>query len=74
MSLLVIEFIYLEGRDGDIVGKELTAVDFQSNRVSSYVFNIPYGWEKVPKFNARINEAIDHGCNWNDGDELYSEL
>ena len=24
--------------------------------------------------NARINEAIDHGCNWNDGDVLYSEL
>ena len=25
-------------------------------------------------FNARINEAIDHGCNWNDCDVLYSEL
>ena len=25
-------------------------------------------------FNARINEAIDHGCNWNDSDVLYSEL
>ena len=25
-------------------------------------------------FNARMNEAIDHGCNWNDGDVLYSEL
>ena len=25
-------------------------------------------------FNARINEAIHHGCNWNDGDVLYSEL
>ena len=25
-------------------------------------------------FNARINEAIDHGCNCNDGDILYSEL
>ena len=24
-------------------------------------------------FNARINEATDHGCNWNDGDVLYSE-
>jgi len=24
--------------------------------------------------NARINQAIDHGCNWNDGDILYSEL
>jgi len=25
-------------------------------------------------FNARINEAIDHEFNWNDGDVLYSEL
>ena len=25
-------------------------------------------------FNARINEAFDHDCNWNDGDVLYSEL
>jgi len=25
-------------------------------------------------FNARTIEAIDHGCNWNDGDVLYSEL
>jgi hypothetical protein len=21
-----------------------------------------------------MNQAIDHGCNWNDGDVLYSEL
>ena len=25
-------------------------------------------------FNARMNEAIDHGFNWNDCDVLYSEL
>jgi hypothetical protein len=25
-------------------------------------------------FNARMNEAIDHGCKWNDGDVLYSRL
>jgi hypothetical protein len=25
-------------------------------------------------FNARISQCIDHGCNWNDGDILYSEL
>ncbi len=29
---------------------------------------------EVPVFNARINNAPDHGCNWNDGDILYSEL
>jgi hypothetical protein len=21
-----------------------------------------------------MNQSIDHGCNWNDGDILYSEL
>ena len=25
-------------------------------------------------FNARMNQAIDNGCDWNDGDVLYSEL
>jgi len=29
---------------------------------------------EVPMFNARINQAIDNGCNWNDGDVLYSVL
>ena len=31
----------------------------------------PYSWKEVSAFNARINQAIDHGCNWNDGDVLY---
>ena len=74
MSLLVIDFTYLEVRDVELVVKELAAVDSQSNRVSSYVFKKPYGWEEVPPFNARMNQAIDHGCNWNGGDVLYSEL
>ena len=25
-------------------------------------------------FNARMNQAIEHGCNWNDDDVPYSEL
>jgi hypothetical protein len=70
MSLLVFHFTFLEGRDGDIVVKELAAVDSHNNRVSSYVFKRPYGWQ----FNARMNQAIDHGCNCNDVDVLYSEL
>ena len=74
MSVLVIDFTYLEGRDGGIVVKELAAVDCHSNRVSSRVFKRPYGWQQIPMFNARMSEAIDHGCNWNDGDILYSEL
>ena len=74
MSLSVIEFTYLKGRDGEIVVKELATVDSHTNRVSSYVFKRSYGWEEVPSFNARMNQAIDHGCNLNDGDVLYSEL
>jgi rRNA maturation protein Rpf1 len=74
MSLLVIDFTFLEERDSELVVKELVAVDSNSNRVSSYVFKRPYNWEDVPMLNARINHAIDHGCNWNDGDVLYSEL
>jgi len=41
MSLLVIDFTYMEGRDCDIVVKELAAVDFHSNRVASCVFKRP---------------------------------
>jgi hypothetical protein len=74
MSLLVIDFTYLEGREYDIVVKELAAVDSHSNRVSSYIFKRPHAWEEIPMFNARINEAFDHGCNWNDCDILYSEV
>ena len=74
MSVLVIDLTYLEGWDCELVVKELAAVDSHSNRVSSYVFKSPYVWEEVPMFNARINQDIDHGCNWNDGDVPYSEL
>ena len=36
MSLEVIDFTYLEGRDDFVIKElELAAVDFQSNRVSS---------------------------------------
>ena len=73
MSLLIIDFTFLEGRDGEIV-VELPVVDSHSNIVSSYVFKKPYSWEEVPSLNARINQAIDHGCNWYDGDILYSQL
>jgi hypothetical protein len=74
MSLTVTDFTYLEGRDGEHLVKELAAVDSNSNMFSQYVFKRPYFWEEVPMFNARINQAIDHGCNWNDGDLPYAEL
>jgi hypothetical protein len=63
MSLLVIDFTILEGRDNEIVVKELAAADSHSNRVSSYVFKRRYGWKEVPMFNAIINQAIGYGCN-----------
>lgn len=74
MALLVIDFTFLEGRDNEVVVKELAVADSQSNRVSSYIFKRPYSWEEVPMFNAKMNQATDHGCNWNDGDVPYSEL
>jgi hypothetical protein len=74
MSLLVIDFIYLIGRDGELVVKELAVADSRNNRISSYMFKRPYAWEEVPLFTTRMNTAADHGCNWNDGDILYSEL
>ena len=74
MVLLVIDFTYFQGRDGEMVVKELAAADSHSDRVSSYVFKRPYAWEEVPAFTARLNQDINHGCNWNDGDIFYSEL
>jgi len=74
MSLIVIDFTFLEGRDNEIVVKELAVTNSHINRVSSYVFKRPYAWEEVPMFNARMNQAIGHGCNWNDGYVPYSEL
>ena len=74
MSLIVIDFTFLEGRDNEIIVKELAVTDFRINRVSSYVFKRPYEWEEIPLFNGRMNEAIGHGCNWNNGDVPYSEL
>ena len=63
MSFLVNDFTYLVGKDGELVVKELAAVDSHSNRVSSYVFTRPYSWEELSLFNVGTNEAIDHGCN-----------
>jgi hypothetical protein len=74
MSLIVIDVTFLKGRDNEIVVKELAVADTHINRVSSYVFKRQYGSEEVLIFNARMNQAIGYGCNWNDGDVSYSEL
>ena len=59
----MIDFTYFEGRDGDIVVKELAVVDSNSNIVSTYVFRRPY----------RMIQTIDQGCNLNYDGVLYSE-
>ena len=41
MSLLVVDFTYLEGKDGELVVKESATVDSHNNRVSSYMFKGP---------------------------------
>jgi hypothetical protein len=42
MAPLVIYFTYLEGRDVEMVVKDLGVANFMSNRFSSYVFKRPY--------------------------------
>ena len=74
MSFLVIDFTFLERRDGKVVVKDLASVDSHINRVSTYVLKRSQSWEKVPWFNARMNQAIDHECNYNDGDIVHSGL
>jgi hypothetical protein len=74
MSLVVIDFTFLEGRDNEIVVKELAIAHSRSNRVSSYVFKKPYCWSELPNFTAKLNSAITHTCNWDDGYILYSDL
>ena len=73
MSRLLIDITFLEERNGKLVAKELAAVDSHCNRVS-YVFKRPYSWEEVTSCNARMNQVIDQGCNWNVDHVLYSEL
>jgi len=74
MALTVIDVTRLEGRDGELVVKELAVAGFQSNRVSTYVFKKLYSWEEMSRFNAWMNCALDHGCNWNVVDTLYFEF
>jgi hypothetical protein len=74
MSLVVIDFTSLEGRGNEIVVKELAFAHSRSNKVSSYVFKNPYCWDELSMFTAKLNSAITHSCNWNDGDILYSQL
>jgi len=52
MALTVIDVTRLEGRDGELVVKELAVAGFQSNRVSTYVFKKLYSWEEMSRFNA----------------------
>jgi hypothetical protein len=55
------------------VVKELPVAHSCSNKVL-YVFKKPYCWDELPMFAAKLNSAITHSINWNDGDILYSEL
>jgi len=71
MSLLVIDFTFLEWRDDEFVVEQLAVFDSHSNRVLSYVFKMPYSWKEVPAISARINQAIDHVFNGNEFDVLY---
>jgi len=62
MSLLVIDFTFSERWECELVDKELAAVDSHNNRVSSYVFKRPYGWEEIPSFKARVLLSGLYSC------------
>ena len=65
----MIDFTFLEGRDYELVVKGLAAVDSHSNSLITWIEeSVQLG--KVPAFNARVNQTIDHGYNWDDGDVL----
>ena len=74
MALPVIDVTCLEGRDGELVVKDLAVAGFQSSRASAYAFKKLHSWEEVPGFNARMNCSLDRGCNRNVVDILYFEL
>jgi hypothetical protein len=74
MSLLVIDFTFLDGRDDDIVVKELAAVVFQRHRFSSYIFKKPYDWEAVSMFTAQLNEAVAIYCYGPQKTKFISEI
>ena len=67
---LVIDFTYLEGKDCELLVEELTAVDSGGNSVC--LRDLTAG--NLSLSNVRMNEAIDHGCKWNDDYIPYSEL
>ena len=74
MSLLMTDLPYLEGRNGEPVVRELAAIDSHITGSHHTSLRDRPSWKEVPMFNARMNQAIEHGCNWYDGDIPYSEL
>jgi hypothetical protein len=69
------DWFYLFGREGWWDGCEGAGIcRFYEQQSVIVCLKRPYAWEEVPMLNARINQAMDRGCNWNDGDILYSEL
>jgi hypothetical protein len=72
MSLIVVGFKYLLGRNSELVIKDLTFANSSSDRVSSHKFKSPYDLEELPMSIRRFNTLLDR--NWDDGDIPYSEL
>ena len=71
MFLLMIDFTYLEEKYGELVVKYFSVFNSCSSRASSCGFKRPYRWENLSFFNVKMNEAIYHCCNLNDGDLPY---
>jgi len=71
VSLLVIDFT-LKERMVNLLSRSCRL--WTPIVTGSHMFKRLYSWEELSLFSVKMNEAIDHGCNWNDGYVPYSEL
>jgi len=70
MPLLVIDFTYFDGRDGELVVKELAAVHFHSNRISSTFLRDRPAGRKYQCLTLEWIKLLTTG----DGDKRHSQL
>jgi hypothetical protein len=74
MSVLLVDFKFLHGRDGELVVKKLTVANPRVNLVTTYGFKPPYALKELSKFITNLNKNVGHNCKWNNGTIPYSEL
>ena len=74
MSLLVIDFTSWKGNTVNWWSKTWQLSTLITTGSLRMCLKVPTVGKICQCFNVRLNEAIDHGCNWNDGFVPYSDL